>query len=276
MKTYTNKDIIDRIDFTFLISIIIALTGAWFFIYNLVVEMTADDKFETIFGVSVCHYILTLYVIISLYIAFKKGNNIVSEYSMNRHGGHFFEELVVFFMNSWIYALMFVLFTIIYFYILPLKDVVFFIYIFVAIIFVIFLAYALFRKYYSKRIVAYISTLLCSGFVFTGFFVFIFLISTLAMRIDYQTDKEVYNKEDIATLTVHCQGYMLTPNYEVKSLNNYRHDNLSCCMVFPVSEVKSWYVKGRCFKLEYSYNYMGLFRVTKYKYIPIYVRPDRY
>ena len=54
--------LINRIDFAFLISILVSLCGLWLFIHNMILVKSEVEAYSMAISLSVCHYVLTLHL----------------------------------------------------------------------------------------------------------------------------------------------------------------------------------------------------------------------
>lgn len=200
--------LINRLDFAFLISILVSLCGLWLFIYDMIIDLTYMDGYEVALPLSICHYALTIYIIMLLYICFQK-SLIILEDADNIKTNKFVESLITVFIKTWPYIIIVSIVMILLSNCGINGDTI--LTIDVLFLFSLFLA-ILVKLGLSKNTKAIITYLLSSVIIPIGYFAFLIIISNSSMKVEVSTDKMYYTANDREIiLTVDTHGYLWTP-----------------------------------------------------------------
>lgn len=252
--------IINRIDFAYLLSIIIALATLWMYTYQYIMDLSGENQYMSAICLSVSHYLLTLYIFMTVYICYQKGLSIInneSEKKINR----FSNSMVKFFFNSWVYILLFAMVSFLPTLFVKLSDTIFIIYL-LTVIFVLlsWIAYLGIKRQFKK-----IGLIIAAVAIYP---LFLIVISTASMSFEIKTDKPLYSKNDeyiIAYAETH--GYIWAPYCNV----DYPHLG---------SSIQTWKIPAKQFIEDQGFNiYLQFhcthprFKTSKSKLIKIHTIP---
>lgn len=248
------NDILNRLEFSFLISIIVALTALWYYFYNLIINNLLPPLI-------IIHYLTTVYLIMTVILCFMKGLHVVkSENEKNI----FQQNLIRIYFYSWLPTI--VISTILFCTSILSDDASF-----QLCILIILAVVGGFLFYKRKSIAKFWKMYLIVGIIFIPmFFVFIFSVSMMSMSVEINTDKKIYEKEDIIYVTLETKGYLFGPiicdlsggrdNSKIKS----RPDGQT--WMIPTSEIDG--LDG--IVLKYRHRYLSQ---EKWKYHQIHIKP---
>lgn len=221
--------LINRIDFAFLISILVSLCGLWMFLYNMIIEHTSVDSYAMALSLSVCHYAVTIYIIALVYICFHKSLAIIKDDKPD-DTNKFADVIISIFLKTWPFVIIFSLLIIVVYLVGFSEEVGLLInfLLIVALFFVLFLI--LFVKGVTlKKIHAFVVCVLSLAIILFGFFVFLVVMSNASMSLTVNTDKDYYTSADKElVLTIETKGYLFQPIHSVeeeeyfpREVNNY-------------------------------------------------------
>lgn len=213
--------ILNRIDFALLITILIALISVWMYFYNAILDYTDIAKFELAFGLSICHYLLTCYIIIGLFICYFKGRSMLFETcgsSSLTKWQMIKDKLIFLFLDSWIYLFIFSIVIITIGQLIISDDLFMILYLFV----ILFIFVLLVLKY-TKRL-CYIYRIIISSIVsnILLYLLFLFFMIISSMQLKFETNKDFYTIDDkFIIVKVVTRGYIYKPYYALKCRNDH-------------------------------------------------------
>lgn len=209
--------LINRIDFAFLISILVSLCGLWMFLYNMIIEHTSVDSYAMALSLSVCHYAVTIYIIVLVYICFHKSLAIIKDDKLE-DTNKFADVIISIFLKTWPFVIIFSLLIIVVYLVGFSEDVGLFINFLLVTVLLFVLFFVLFVKSVAlKKIHVFIVCVLSSVMILFGFFVFLVVMSNSSMALTVNTDKDYYTYADKElVLTIDTKGYLFRPIHSVE------------------------------------------------------------
>ena len=192
------KNILNRLDFGFLISIIIGLIGLWYYLYQTIMEDALPPHI-------LIHYIVTVFLVLTIYLCFLKGLSVVKEDDGSNKFQNNMKTLVKIYFYSWLPAL--VVSVLLLCTSIMNNDTSFGLCLLITLFVVV--GFSIYKRgEVKKRWKLY---LISSISIIVGFFFFIIILSSMSMSVTIKTDKELYHKGDIIYVMVKKNGYLFRP-----------------------------------------------------------------
>lgn len=242
--------LINRIDFAFLISILVSLCGLWLFIHNMILEKSEVEAYSMVISLSVCHYVLTLYTISLVYICLHKSRLMLEDDQTGTN--HKIADIVInTFLRTWPYVIAFAILMIIVGLVGFSDEISLAInFLLILIMFLTFLV-KIGLTYDKKKILLYMTS---SAAVILGYLIFIVLISNASMSLTVKSDKDLYTSSDKeAILIIESQGYMFHPYYHIDKHNNFPKQIRECKGCYAISlEGADKQIFGPCIEVVYQ------------------------
>lgn len=191
------NDVLSRLEFSFLISIIIALTGLWYYFYNQIINIFMPS-------LVIIHYLITIYLIMTVFLCFIKGLFIVKN-DNNKYNNKFQHSLVKIYFYSWLPTI--IISIILFCTSIFSLDISF--QLCLLIVFIIICGFL----YYKRKDMAKLwkSYLMATLILIPSFFVFVFGLSIISMSVEIETDKKIYNKGENIYVNLETKGYTFHP-----------------------------------------------------------------
>lgn len=192
------------------------------YLYNAILDYTDNAKFELAFGSSICHYLLTCYIIVGLFICYFKGKSMIfetSESSFLSKWQMMKNELIFLFLDSWIYLFIFSIIIITIGQFIISNDLFIMLY-----LLVILFVFVLLILKYTKRIYCIYRIIMIIAFMVSNillYLLFLFFMTVSSMQLKFETNKDFYTIDDkFIIVKVVASGYIFKPYYALKCRND--------------------------------------------------------
>jgi hypothetical protein len=183
----------------------------------MIIEHTSVDSYAMALSLSVCHYAVTIYIIVLVYICFHKSLAIIKDDKLE-DTNKFADVIISIFLKTWPFVIIFSLLIIVVYLVGFSEEVGLFINFLLVTVLLFVLFFVLFVKSVAlKKIHVFIVCVLSSVMILFGFFVFLVVMSNSSMALTVNTDKDYYTYADKElVLTIDTKGYLFRPIHSVE------------------------------------------------------------
>lgn len=142
------------------------------FLYNMIIEHTSVDSYAMALSLSVCHYAVTIYIIVLVYICFHKSLAIIKDDKLE-DTNKFADVIISIFLKTWPFVIIFSLLIMVVYLVGFSEEVGLFINFLLVTVLLFVLFFVLFVKsVVLKKIHVFIVCVLSSVMILFGFFCF--------------------------------------------------------------------------------------------------------